>query len=122
MYRDSAYLAKYYFNEQDSAAVRNAIQTADFKVSSLWVIAEVTCVFHCHVREGALSGIQAHDPGRLLRRAGFLVGNLPPNVFLRAGDAVDLTTAVEAGESEIWTNDRHLLAAAPHFGLAGRTV
>jgi hypothetical protein len=33
-----------------------------------------------------------------------------------------LTTARDAGELEIWTNDRHMLAAAPHFGLKGRSV
>ena len=26
------------------------------------------------------------------------------------------------GETEIWTNDRHLLAAVAHFGLAGRSA
>jgi hypothetical protein len=25
-------------------------------------------------------------------------------------------------ETEIWTNDRHLLAAVAHFGLAGRSA
>jgi hypothetical protein len=30
--------------------------------------------------------------------------------------------AIDIGETEIWTNDRHLLAAANHFGVAGRSV
>ena len=33
-----------------------------------------------------------------------------------------LVTAADSGFTEIWTNDRHMLAAAPHFGLAGRSV
>jgi predicted nucleic acid-binding protein len=41
---------------------------------------------------------------------------------LRAGDAIHIVSAVEAGFNEIWTNDRHLLAAAAHFGLKGRCV
>jgi hypothetical protein len=50
------------------------------------------------------------------------VQNLPANVLLRAGDAVHLVTAKLAGFSEIWTNDRRLLQAAPHFGLTGKSV
>lgn len=46
----------------------------------------------------------------------------PPYVPLRAGDASHTATALETGEAEIWTNDRHLLAAVAHFGLAGRSA
>lgn len=51
-----------------------------------------------------------------------LLNALPPATHLRAGDAVHLTTALDLGESEIWTNDRHVLAAAEHFGLTGRSA
>lgn len=141
MYVDSAYLAKYYVNERDSVAVREAIQNARSRISSVLAIAEVTCVFHRHVREGVLSATQAHellriflehiDAGvwtlipvteRLLRRVSLLVSSLPAGIFLRAGDAIHLTTAVDQGEPEIWTNDRHLLAAASYFGVTGRMV
>lgn len=47
---------------------------------------------------------------------------LPPGQFLRAGDAVHLLTAQSLGEPEIWTADKHMLSAAPHFGLTGRSV
>ena len=30
--------------------------------------------------------------------------------------------AQEIGEREIWTNDRHMPAAAPYFGLTGRSA
>ena len=43
----------------------------------------------------------------------------PPDVPLRTGDAIHTENALETGEMEIWTNDRHLLAAVAHFGLAG---
>ena len=29
---------------------------------------------------------------------------------------------LETGETEIWTNDRYLLAAVAHFGLAGHSI
>jgi len=33
-----------------------------------------------------------------------------------------LGQAREIGERDVWTNDRHMLAAAPYFGLTGRSV
>ena len=46
----------------------------------------------------------------------------PREIFLRTADAVHLTTAQELGERDVWTNDRHMLATAPYFGLPGRSV
>jgi predicted nucleic acid-binding protein len=46
----------------------------------------------------------------------------PPDLFIRTADAVHLTTAHEIGEHQVWTNDRHMLAAAPWFGMEGRFV
>jgi predicted nucleic acid-binding protein len=39
-----------------------------------------------------------------------------------AADALHLIIAQSQSEAEVWTNDRRLLAAAPYFGLAGRTM
>lgn len=141
MYLDSAYIAKFYVNETDSDAVRGLIRQADALVTSAWSLGEVNCVFHRHMREGGLSVTQYHELARLflkhvdeglwslipvsdslLMRVCSWVGSAPKSVYLRAGDAVHLTTAREFGEREIWTNDRHMLAAARHFGLAGRCV
>lgn len=58
----------------------------------------------------------------LLSRAAAIFDSLPKSVPLRASDAIHLATAMQEAEPEIWTNDRHLLAAAPHVGLAGRSV
>ena len=44
----------------------------------------------------------------------------PPDVPLRACDANSHRDRSRDGETEIRTKDRHLLAAAAHFGLAGR--
>jgi predicted nucleic acid-binding protein len=141
VYLDSAYLAKFYVNEPDSAVVRAAIGRGNERVTSMWVLAEMTCILHRHIREGALSAEQAQTLRErflehveqgvwtlvpvtegILRRCHQMVSTLPGGVFLRAGDAVHLTTARELNEQAIWTNDRHLLAAAPFFGLEGRKV
>ena len=141
MYLDATYIAKYYVNESDSKAVRAEIDRADVLLSSAWSLADVTCVFHRYRREGSLTDpqfselpqafldhvnaevchlIPVSDP--LLRRMSAMVRASPAGLALRAGNAFHLATAKDCGEREIWTNDRRMLAAAPHFGLIGRTA
>jgi hypothetical protein len=57
-----------------------------------------------------------------MSRVAVRIAQLSPSVYVRAGDAVHLCAASEAGFAEIWTNDRHMLAAAGAFGLRGRSV
>ena len=47
---------------------------------------------------------------------------LPEDVFLRSADALHLTCAAANGFSAVYSHDRHLLNAAPHFGLEGRDI
>lgn len=141
MYLDSAYLAKFYLNEPDSPQVRRLIESADTRVSSEWSVNEVMCAFHRHYREGALTKQQYgalarafHHHidqqvwelvplnGRLIRRLTAALQSLPATIYLRAGDGIQLISAQEAGEPEIWSSDRHLLNAAPQFGLVGRSL
>lgn len=141
MYFDTAYIAKFYFNEPDSPRVRELVRRASAIQSSLWAFAEFHAVLHRRVREGAFLPRDARDLASrfsehiaaglwslipvneaLLRRTGALMIAAPVDLFLRTADAVHLTTAQEIGERDVWTTDRHMLAAAAYFGLTGRSV
>ena len=76
--------------------------------------------FSADVQDGLFTLLPLSES--LLRKVQLAMQELPPDVFLRAGDAVHLVSAREAGFTEIWSNDRRLLAAARHFGLKGRSV
>lgn len=141
MYFDTAYIAKFYLNEPDSVRVRELVQKSDGVYSSIWAVAEFHSLLHRQVREGFLAPRAARDLAAcfsdhtagglwtllplteaLLRRAGALILAAPKRLFLRTGDAIHLISAQEAGESAVYTNDRHMLASAAYFGLTGRSA
>ena len=47
---------------------------------------------------------------------------LSPRLALRTADAIHLVSAHAHGFGTIYSNDTRLLAAAPEFGLRGKTV
>ena len=141
MYFDTSYIAKFYFNEPESIKVRELVRTADTLRSSVWALAEFHAVIHRRLREGLSSAIDARAASSrfsehvreglwqlmpvneaLLRRTSALIISAPAGLFVRTADAVHLVTANESGERDVWTNDRHMLAAASYFGLTGRSV
>lgn len=76
--------------------------------------------FSGHIQDGLWNLVPVNEA--LLRRTTVLMLAAPRDLFLRTADAVHLTTACEIGEQEVWTNDRHMLAAARYFGLSGRSI
>lgn len=141
IYFDGCYMAKYYLAEPDSRQVIAAALSAGVVASCLHGQLEVTSVFHRKWREKqlaapefALLAGQFDDDCRdglwewlpitddLVHEARKRFSGLPATMFLRASDALHLTCASEHGFTEIYSNDRHLLAAAPHFGLTGVTL
>ncbi len=71
-------------------------------------------------RGGAFSWLPLSE--RVFERAEFVYASLPATIFLRAADALHLSTASENRFREIHSNDAKLLSAAPHFGLRGLSV
>jgi predicted nucleic acid-binding protein len=141
LYLDTSYIAKFYFNEPDSPRVRELVRSADTIHASLWALAEFHAVIHRHLREGWLSPNEALGLSNsfsehvkdglwnfipvtefLLRRTSRLMVAAPRDLFIRTAYAVHLVTAQEIGEREVWTNDRHMRAAASYFGITGRSI
>ena len=58
----------------------------------------------------------------VFERVELMYASLPAAIFLRAADALHLSTASENSFREIHSNDAKLLSAAPHFGLRGLNV
>jgi predicted nucleic acid-binding protein len=102
---------------------------------------EIACVIHRQYREGSLTAEAAAELRRLfledlrkgvwllmpmtdglLHRVEVTLRRFERNTFIRAGDAIHLVSAIDFGFDEIWTNDRHLLAAANGLGLRGRSI
>jgi predicted nucleic acid-binding protein len=140
-YFDTAYIAKCSVNEGDSVRVRRLLRRLGGAHSSSLCRAEMASILLRHEREGSLDREQAtklridfeadleagvwtllHVNDALMARVAVRIGALAPNTRVRALDAIHLCTAAESGFREVWTNDRHMLAAATAFGLEGRSV
>ncbi|CAN5535519.1 hypothetical protein BH20VER3_BH20VER3_11640 [soil metagenome] len=138
IYFDAAYIAKFYLDEPDSDRVRKLAEEAGEVACCLHGRVEVLIAFHRKFRERAFSprifaavreqfeadcaaGVWAWLPisAQLIGSLAERVAKLDRRVFLRAADALHLASAVEQGFKQIYSNDRHLLAAAPQFGLHG---
>ena len=141
IYFDTSYLLKCYLAEPGHEAVRQLAQDAGPLACVSYGFIECRAGVHRHLREGKLTAAEAalvyqvmqrdDDVGlvtwfpmsaQLLDRVKQEFEKLPETVFLRTADALHLICAREQGFAEIHSNDRHMLAAAAHFGLVGKNV
>jgi hypothetical protein len=118
--------------------VRQVARSAGVVVSSGIAVVEVSAAFHRKLREGgieprvlrALQGQFAHDldtglwqlagpTEAVLRETQAAFSRLDRSVFVRSLDALHLVTARAENFDQIYSNDRHVLAAARSFGLHG---
>jgi len=140
-YFDSCYMAKLYLSETDSAKVRAHAAGAQDLVCCIIGWGEIVATFHRHFRDGRLTKAElktltlqaeADIAGQvwkplpvtrsLIQAQTRRMAALPASVSLRNADALHLTCAAEMDLTEIYSNDRHLLAAAPFFDLQAITL
>ena len=140
-YFDSAYIAKFYLEEPDSDAVCRLAESLG-RVHCIAIgRVEVASAFHRKRREGALAEPSFHAvmaqfawdcahgvwtwlpvTTRLIEAATMAMGGLPKSISLRSADALHLACAREHGLRDVYTNDRHMTAAAPHFHVSAIAV
>lgn len=137
IYFDTSYLFRLYFEDPGFAVVRE-LALADHVASAAHGQAEMLAAFHRKLREGAVTpkSYQAlldqfeadREAGafhwlpagpEMLERIGGVYAGLPRSVYLRGADALHLATAAVNGFKAVYSNDAHLLVAAPHFKLKG---
>jgi predicted nucleic acid-binding protein len=140
-YFDTGYLAKCYLEEPGSVAVRELAGERERIACSAYGRMELLAAFHRKLREKSLSraqlqivlrqldldeeqGLWAWLPltNAIMASVVSIFRTLPPSVFLRTADAIHLATARSESLPEVWSGDIRLIAAAPHFGLVGRSV
>lgn len=141
IYFDSTYIIKCYLNEPGSHEVLDLAQKEAGRACAMHGRLEFFSGIKRHVREESLGPARADGVFRqfvrdetagiwlflpveesLIRTVCTRLAALPDHILCRAADALHLTCAAENGFAEIYSNDRHLLAAAPHFGLKGINV
>ena len=140
IYFDTSYLVRLYFEYPGFMAVRSLAAT-DHVACAWHGQAETIAAFHRKFREKtirlaqyrALFGQFAADQKagavtwlpagpEINERIARIYADLPPTVYLRAADALHLATAALHGHRAVYSNDVHMLAAAPHFKLEARNV
>ena len=133
---DTSALAKLYVAEKESPAMRARLESEDQVFVSELARVELMSVFHRQVREKKwdretfLTAVRqfTHDDvsgfwtwlpldSALVGAAARVYATLPEGVFLRSSDCLHLVTAVHHGFQEIYTYDRHQVAAVAVLGL-----
>ena len=140
-YFDSAYIAKFYLDDPESDAVRALAESLGRVCCNALGRLEVASVFHRKWCEGAFGDSASKELSApfdddcaaglwtwlpispaLIDVASKAIAKLPKTTFLRSADLLHIVSAREHGFKEIYSNDRHLLAAAKHFGVNGKSV
>jgi uncharacterized protein len=134
---DTSALAKYYVDENGSAALRSRLDSEDAIIASELARVELLSAFHRQLRERKWTREQFQDVAGQFNRdntskywtwlpvgsvivdaASQLYLSLPENVFLRASDCLHLVTALHHGFEEVCTFDRHQEEAVQALGIA----
>jgi predicted nucleic acid-binding protein len=137
---DTTYLVRLYLDDRGHESVRE-LATQNRITSSWHGQAEIFCTLHRAFREKRLNAEEYQSQREqvqwdrqaeaylwfpltdsILSRVDHVLAAAPATIFLRAADALHLACAAENGFTEVYSNDRYFLAAAPLFGLHGVNV
>lgn len=141
LYFDTSYLFKIYWPESGSDQVLLLAKKVDLIVCCVHGRAEFSSACRRKIREGTTDkesvskvmkqfcadckagGIEFLPiTDSLLDRLDSIYQKMPSTSYLRSFDALHLACAAENDFQEVYSNDRHFLAAAPLFGLNGVNV
>jgi predicted nucleic acid-binding protein len=141
IYLDSAYIAKFYLTEPDSARVKALAESEGQVCCSIVGRVEVAQVFHRKFREESINRSEARAlfdqfeadctaglwtwlplTHELASEAAAAFRDLAPELMVRTADAIHLASAKQHGLKAVFTNDSRMLAAARTFGLSGKSV
>jgi len=141
LYFDSNYLFRLYSTEAGYEQVQALADQSDGIATTWWARAEFASILLRKRREAAFSP-QAAEETRLqfeddlttgvvtllavddavMRHLETTLHTAPASTFLRAADALHLACAAHHGFTEVYSRDRHFLAAAALFGLRGINI
>ncbi len=141
LYVDTTYLFRVYSTEPGHEAVKALLPQTDRLAVAWHGRAEFASILLRKRREGSDSPEQLAsltDQFQSDCRMGFIeflpltegvmtrletvLASAPATTNIRAADALHLACAAEHGFTEVYSNDRLFLAAAPLFGLTGVNV
>lgn len=141
LYFDSNHLFRLYSTEVGATEVQILAGTADSLVTAWHGRAEFASILLRKRREASLSDEAVEEircqfrddremalvaflplDKQVMERLESVPLDAPSSTNIRAADALHLACAAEHGFSEVHSNDRLFLAAAPLFGLVGVNV
>ena len=141
IYLDTCYILKCYLAEPGAPEIRELVDAADGVASSVLARVEFMAAVHRHFRENRLTASELSSvldafkadcdqsfwhwlelDRNVIEYSESVFRTLPNTLFIRAADAIHLSSARQNGFTEIHSSDKHLLQAASAFGLCGINV
>jgi predicted nucleic acid-binding protein len=141
LYFDTTYLYRVYSTEPGHEAVKQLLEKTD-RIATAWhgrsefasivlrkrregsdcpdLLASLESQFQNDMQCGLVDVIPLTES--IMLRLETIFRTAPSSTHLRAADALHLACAADHGFKEVYSNDRHFLAAAPLFGLNGVNV